>query len=70
MYLLKVVDGSNESLYQPDEETGPILREGIPLLKSWKILNVNRDIALFRDRGISSTLIYTDDNQTHIMVAM
>ena len=30
----------DESLHRPDEESDPILRKGIPLLKSLKIVNV------------------------------
>ena len=36
----EVVDGSNESLYHPDEESDPNLRKGIPLQKNLKIINV------------------------------
>jgi len=35
-----LVDGSNESLYHPDEESDPILRKGIPLQKNVKIIDV------------------------------
>jgi len=31
-----LVDGSNESLYHPDEESDPILWKGIPLQKSFQ----------------------------------
>ena len=31
-----MVDGSNESLYRPDEESDPILRKGIPMQKSFQ----------------------------------
>ena len=35
-----MVDGSNESLYHPDEESDPILRKGIPLQKSFQKVDV------------------------------
>ena len=35
-----MVDGSNESLYCPDEESDPILRKGIPLQKSFQKVDV------------------------------
>ena len=35
-----MVDGSNESLYRPDEESDPILRKGIPLQKSFQKVDV------------------------------
>ena len=40
-----MVDGSNESLYYPDEELDPNLRKGLPLQKSfekfdvWKVIH-------------------------------
>ena len=36
-----MVDGSNESLYRPDEESDPILRKGIPLQKCYQKLDVH-----------------------------
>ena len=35
-----MVDGSNESLYRPDEESDPIWRKGIPLQKSFQKVDV------------------------------
>ena len=35
-----MVDGSNESLYYPDEELDPNLRKGIPLQKSFEKVDV------------------------------
>ena len=41
MTLSELVDGSNESLYHPDEESDPNLRKGIPLQKNLKIIDVS-----------------------------
>ena len=40
-----VVDGLNESLYRPNEESDTILRKGIPLKKSFQKV----DVELFLD---------------------
>ena len=37
------VDCSNEILHHPDEESGPILREGIPFQKSFQKVDVKTD---------------------------
>ena len=36
-----MVDGSNESLYRPDEESDAILRKGIPLQTSFLKVDVS-----------------------------
>ena len=38
--LSEMVDGSNESLYNPDEELDPNLRRGIPFQKSFEKVDV------------------------------
>ena len=35
---IELVDGSNESLYHPDEESDPYLQKGIPLQKNLKVI--------------------------------
>ena len=40
----EVVDGSNESLHRPDEESDLILRKGIPLQKSFQKVDVQSDV--------------------------
>ena len=42
-----MVDGSNESLYYPDEELGPNLWKGIPLQKSFEKVDVADDEKTF-----------------------
>ena len=37
----RLVDGSTESLYHLDEESDLILRKGIPLLKSLRIVDIS-----------------------------
>ena len=39
-WLTELDDGSNESLYHPDEESDPNLQKGIPLQKNLKIIDV------------------------------
>ena len=40
-YLSEVIDGSNESLQHPDEESDPNLQKGIPWLKSFQTVDVS-----------------------------
>ena len=42
-FLSEVVDDSRESLHHPDEESDPALRKGIPVLKSFRIVDVRKE---------------------------
>ena len=40
--MTEVIDGSNESLYYPDEELDPNLQLGTPLQKSFEEVDVSK----------------------------
>ena len=59
-----VVDGSNESLYYPDEELGLNLRTGTPLQKSFEKVDVCDESCIWRksnkDCNLCTTKKYFD----------
>ena len=51
-----MVDGSNKSLFRPDEESDPILRKGIPLHKSFQKADVLTTICTVAQSAFTSVI--------------